>query len=121
MVLISASGGASVLELHRPPPGLIDQAALAKDPLFEALHLDASTRTVLAFIRADPVGYVRTLLPLGAHSIGLQGRNDPGTYWPLLVACLVYAASFALRRVRQRWVWPIHAFVFSHLVVLMLF
>src|SRR5437868_14909325 len=60
-------------------------------------------------------------MPLGAHSIGLQGRNDPGIYWPLLVCCLVYVASFTLRRVRERSVWPIHAFVFSHLVVLMLF
>ena len=121
LVLISSSGGASLLEFHRPPAGLIDQAALAKDPLYEALHLDTSTRTVLAFIRADPRGYLATLLPLGAHSIGLQGRNDPGIYWPLFLTCLTDALSFALVRVRRLWVWPIHAFVISHLVVLMLF
>ena len=58
--------GASLLEFHRPPPGLIDQAALQTDPLFEALRLDSNTRTVLAFLRQDPLGYARTLLPLGA-------------------------------------------------------
>ncbi|HET6316095.1 MAG TPA: glycosyltransferase family 39 protein, partial [Chloroflexota bacterium] len=121
LVAISSSGGASLLEFHRPPAGLVDGAALARDPLFEALHLDTSTRTVLAFVRADPGGYVATLLPLGAHSVGLRGRNDPGVHWALLVTCLAYVAAFALRRTRRLWVWPIHAFVFSHLVVLMLF
>ena len=121
LVAISSSGGASLLEFHRPPPGLLDQDAVQKDPLFEALHLDAQTRTVVAFVRADPRGYLATLLPLGAHSIGLQGRNDPGVYWPLFVTVLLYGASFALRGVRRLHVWPIHAFVASHLAILMLF
>ena len=121
VVPISSSGGASLLEFHRPPPGLIDQAALQKDPLYEALHLDTQTRTVVAFVRADPGGYLATLLPLGAHSIGLQGRNDPGIYWPLFVTTLLYLASFGLKRVREKHVWPIHAFVGTHLLVLMLF
>ena len=64
LVPISNSGGASLLEFHRPPPGLIDQADLATDPLYEALHLDTQTRTVVAFARADPRGYLATLLPL---------------------------------------------------------
>ena len=55
-VPISASGGASLLEFHRPPPGLVDPAAIQADPLFEALRLDTSTRTVLAFARQDPSG-----------------------------------------------------------------
>src|SRR5262249_28784974 len=42
LVPISSSGGASLLEFHRPPPGLIDQAAIEHDPLYDALHLDAS-------------------------------------------------------------------------------
>ena len=121
-VPISSSGGASLLEFHRPPPGLIDQSALQHDPLFDALHLDIQTRTVLAFMRADPRGYLATLAPLGAHSLGLQGRNDPGLYWPLLITVLAYlTASFSLRRTRQLRVWPIHAFVATHLLVLMLF
>jgi hypothetical protein len=120
-VPISSSGGASLLEFHRPPPGLIDQAVLQKDPLFETLHLDPQTRTVLAFIRADPRGYLATLLPLGAHSVGLQGRNDPGIYWPLLVTSLLYLLSFGLKATRRLHVWPIHAFVATHLLVLMLF
>jgi Dolichyl-phosphate-mannose-protein mannosyltransferase len=121
LVPISSSGGASLLEFHRPPPGLIDQSAIDHDPLFDALHLDASTRTVIAFIRADPRGYAATLLPLGAHSIGLPGRNDPGIYWPLLVTVLLYAASFGLRRTRRLHAWPIHVFVFTHVLVLTLF
>ena len=121
LVPITSGGGASLLEFHRPPPGLLDQAALQTDPLFEALHLDMQTRTVVAFMRADPRGYLATLVPPGAHSLGLQGRNDPGVYWPLLVTVLLYAASFALRGVRRLHVWPIHAFVASHLVILMLF
>ena len=44
---------------------------------------------MLAFVRADPRGYLATLLPLGAHSVGLQGRNDPGIYWPLLAGAQV--------------------------------
>ncbi|MCA1647918.1 MAG: hypothetical protein LC797_21460 [Chloroflexi bacterium] len=120
-VPISSSGGASLLEFHRPPPGLIDQAALAGDSLYDALHLDDQTRTVLAFMRADPGGYLATLLPLGAHSIGLAGRNDPGIYWPLLATSLLYLLSFALRATWRLQVWPIHAFVATHLLVLMLF
>ena len=38
---------------------------------------------------------------LGAHSLGLQGRNDPGVYWPLFATVLLYVASFALRRTRR--------------------
>jgi hypothetical protein len=122
LVPISASGGASLLEFHRPPPGLIDQAALQRDPLFEALHLDSSSRTVLAFVRADPVGYLRTWLPLGAHSLGLPGRNPAsGVYWPLVIVVVLYVAALALPRARRRQVWPIHAFVASHLLILMLF
>jgi Dolichyl-phosphate-mannose-protein mannosyltransferase len=120
-VPISASGGASLLEFHRPPPGLINQGALQNDPLFNALHLDAQTRTVVAFARQDPAGYVATLLPLAAHSLGLQGRNDPGVYWPLFVTVVLYVAGFGLKSVRRLYVWPIHAFVLSHLLVLMLF
>jgi hypothetical protein len=121
MVPISSSGGASLLEFHRPPAGLIDQAALQQDPLYEALHLDTQTRTVLAFARADPRAYFATWLPLGAHSIGLQGRTDPGVYWPLFLTTLVYLASFGLARTRRLHIWPIHAFVATHLLVLMLF
>ncbi|MDQ6671618.1 MAG: hypothetical protein M3069_12875 [Chloroflexota bacterium] len=121
VVPISSSGGASLLEFHRPPPGLIDPAALQHDPVYEALHLDTQTRTVVAFARADPRAYLATLLPLGAHSIGLQGRNDPGIYWPLLLTTLLYLFSFAFRHTRRLQVWPIHAFVATHLLVLMLF
>jgi Dolichyl-phosphate-mannose-protein mannosyltransferase len=121
VVPISSSGGASLLEFHRPPSGLVDPAGLTKDPLYEALHLDTQTRTVVAFVRADPGGYLATLLPLGAHSVGLQGRNDPGIYWPLFLTTLLYVASFAFHRTRQVQVWPIHAFVATHLLVLMLF
>jgi 4-amino-4-deoxy-L-arabinose transferase-like glycosyltransferase len=121
LVPISSGAGASLLEFHRPPPGLVDPSALQKDPLFEALHLDQQTRTVLAFIRADPRGYLATLVPLGAHSVGLQGRNDPGVYYPLLLTVLLYLASFVFRRTRALHVWPIHAFVATHLVVLVLF
>jgi hypothetical protein len=121
LVPISSSGGASLLEFHRPPAGLIEPAALEHDPLSDALHLDEPTRTVVAFVRADPRGYVATLLPLGAHSIGLQGRNDQGIYWPLLISVLLYSASFGLPRTRKLHVWPIHAFVGTHLLVLMLF
>lgn len=120
-VPISSSGGASLLEFHRPPPGLLDVAQLQNDALSNALHLDESARTVLAFARKDAGGYLKTLLPLGAHSVGLQGRNDPGVYWPLLATCLVYAASFLLRRTRRLHVWPVHAFVGTHLLILMLF
>ncbi len=120
-VPISSSGGASLLEFHRPPAGLIDQSAIDHDPLYDSLHLDQSTRTVVAFARADPGGYLATLLPLGAHSIGLQGRNDPGVYWPLLATVVLYVVSFGLRRTRKLHVWPIHAFVGTHLLVLMLF
>ncbi|HEY0582316.1 MAG TPA: glycosyltransferase family 39 protein, partial [Chloroflexota bacterium] len=120
-VPISSSGGASLLEFHRPPPGLIDPTSLERDPLFQALRLDTQTRTVLAFVRADPGGYLATLLPLGAHSVGLQGRNDPGIYWPLFVTTLLYLASFALARTRRLHVWPIHVFIGTHLLVLMLF
>jgi 4-amino-4-deoxy-L-arabinose transferase-like glycosyltransferase len=122
LVPISASGGASLLEFHRPPPGLIDQTGLQRDPLFEALHLDTSTRTVVAFARADPLGYLRTWLPLGAHSLGLPGRNPAsGVYWPLLIVVVLYVAALALPRARRRRVWPIHAFVAGHMLVLMLF
>jgi hypothetical protein len=121
LVPISSSGGASLLEFHRPPAGLIDQSALDKDTLFNALHLDQSTRTVVAFVEKDPGGYVATLLPLGAHSIGLNGRNDPGIYWPLFVTFLLYLASFSLRATRRLHVWPIHAFIATHLLILMLF
>ena len=121
LVPISSSGGASLLEFHRPPPGLIDPAELQRDPLYEALHLDPQTRTVIAFVRADPGGYLATLVPLAAHSVGLQGRNDPGVYWPLLVTSLLYLASLALKRSRRLHVWPIHAFVGTHLLLLMLF
>jgi hypothetical protein len=120
-VPISSSGGASLLEFHRPPAGLIDQAGIEHDPLYDALHLDQPTRTVVAFARADPGGYLATLLPLGAHAIGLQGRNDPGVYWPLFITFLVYLGSFGLSRTRKLHVWPIHAFVGTHLLVLMLF
>ena len=121
LVPITSGGGASLLEFHRPPAGLIDQGAVETDPLFNALHLDSQTRTVVAFARADPRGYVATLLPLAAHSLGLQGRNDPGVYWPLWLTVLLYVASFGLRQTRRLHVWPIHAFVATHLVVLMLF
>src|SRR5216683_4782249 len=104
-----------------PPAGLIDQAALQKDPLYEALHLDSQTRTVLAFVRADPRSYLATLVPLGAHSVGLQGRNDPGISWPLLATSLLYLLSFGLKATRRLHVWPIHTFVATHLLVLMLF
>jgi hypothetical protein len=121
LVPISASGGASLLEFHRPPAGLIDPAALQRDPLFEALHLDTSTRTVVAFARQDPLGYLATWLPLGAHSLGLPGRTGSGVYWPLLVVVLSYLVAFGLRRTRRVHVWLIHAFVASHLLILMLF
>ncbi len=121
LVPISASGGASLLEFHRPPPGLVDANALQRDPLFEALRLDASTRTVLAFARQDPLGYFTTWLPLGAHALGLPGRTGGGVYWPLLGVVVLYLASFALRSVRRTPVWPIHAFIASDLLVLMLF
>jgi hypothetical protein len=120
-VPISSSGGASLLEFHRPPPGLIDQQALQNDPLSNALHLDLPTRTVVAFARSDPRGYLATLLPLAAHSVGLQGRSDPGVYWPLLATTLLYLGSFALRRTRRLHVWPVHAFVGTHLLILALF
>lgn len=116
-VPISSSGGASLLEFHRPPPGLIDQSDLENNPL----HLDTNTRTVLTFIQKAPAGYLTTLLPLGAHSIGLQGRNDPGVYWPLFLTCLLYLASFGLPRTRRLHVWLVHAFVGTHLLILMLF
>ncbi|MBV9894213.1 MAG: hypothetical protein JO020_08585 [Chloroflexi bacterium] len=120
-VPISSSGGASLLEFHRPPAGLIDQAALQQNAAYNALHLDTSTRTVVEFARKDPAGYLGTLLPLGAHSIGLQGRNDPGVSWPLLLTCALYVGSLAFKRTRRLHVWPVHAFVGTHLLVLMLF
>jgi hypothetical protein len=120
-VPISSSGGASLLEFHRPPPGLVDQQALQNDPLFNALGLDPPTRTVLAFARSDPWGYLATLLPQAAHGVGLQGRNDPGVYWPLLITTLLYLGSFSLGRTRRLHVWPVHAFVGTHLVILALF
>ena len=54
LVPISSSGGASLLEFHRPSPGLIDPSALQQDGFYDALHRDEQTRTVLAFVRADP-------------------------------------------------------------------
>src|SRR5204863_8092420 len=57
----------------------------------------------------------------GAHSFGLPCRSGSGIYWPLLLVGLTYLLSFGLRSTRRLCVWPIHAFVATHLLVLMLF
>jgi hypothetical protein len=122
-VLVSSSGGYSLLEFHRPPPGLIDPATIKADPVFSFLHLDEPTRTVIAFARQDPLGYLAALLPLGAHSIGLPGARlgSIGVQWGVLLAFALYVAAFAIPRVRRRHVWLLHTFVLSHLALMMLF
>ena len=71
-VPISSSAGASLLEFHRPPPGLIDASALQADPLYNALHLDQQTRTVIAF--ASPVSAFPSWVSSTWRSMGSPAR-----------------------------------------------
>lgn len=121
-VLIASSGGASLLEFHRPPRGF-DLSGIKSDPLYQAVHLDASTRTVVEFARKDPIGYVGTLVPLAGHTIGVTGlrQGAPSVYWGFLATFLVYLGGFAFRRARRLDVWLVHAFVATHLLVMAFF
>ena len=73
-----------------------------------AADLHVGPADVIWVVNVYQIALVATLLPLGAHSLGLRGRNDPGTYWPLFLTTLLYVASFGLRRPRARHVRVAH-------------
>lgn len=122
VVLIASSAGNNLLAGHQLPAEL-NLDGIRTDPLYNALRLDAPTRTVLELLRQDPAGYFATWLPNGAHSVGLTGvrRGDGSVYWGFLGTFLLYLLAFLLPRVRRRDVWLLHLFVVTHLVVMMAF
>ena len=117
----AASGGASLLEFHRPPPGLIDPAALQRDPLYEALHLeriDADRASRLsAPIRSATSGRCCRSARTASDCRVATIRASTGRCWSR--RCSTWRVS--PRPTRRLHVWPIHAFVATHLLVLMLF
>src|SRR5262249_15443793 len=48
-------------------------------------------------------------------------RGDGSVYWGFLLTFLLYVASFALPRARRLDAWLVHAFVLTHLLVMMMF
>lgn len=124
LVVAAATAGETLVGGIHAPPRSMDLSGAAKNPVYEALKLDQNTRVLLEFIRQDPVGYFSTWVPNGAYSIGLTGvrRNDGTVYWGLFGTVLLYLASTLLvPRTRQVAAWPVHAFIWTHFIVLMAF
>jgi hypothetical protein len=71
-VPITSSAGANLWETHRPSDK-VDLSRIDKDPLYERLGLDRTTREVVEFIRQDPMGYVGTLVPMFLFAVGVVG------------------------------------------------
>lgn len=122
VVLIASSGSINLVLTHQPPPEL-DLSSMKTDPLYEALKLDTYTRTALEYMRRDPVRYFGGWLQNAAFAVGLTGFftkfGYPQVRWEFLAICSLYLLAFALRATRRLETWLVHAFVGSHLLVLM--
>ncbi|MFN8632483.1 MAG: glycosyltransferase family 39 protein [Chloroflexota bacterium] len=123
VVPITSSAGANLWETHRPS-SKVDLSRIDRDPLYERLGLDRTTREVLEFARQDPAGYVGTLVPMFLFAVGVQGA--PSGSWDvqplLLVMCLAYLfVSLLWRPARALPTWFLHAFVWSHLAQMTVF
>ncbi len=122
LVFITSSAGQNLLGDHGPPRGF-DLGDVDSNPVYEALRLDHETRTVVEYARRDPGGYLLTWLVNGTYSIGWTTfrRSDGSVYWGFLVTFATYVAAFLLPRARRLEVWLLHAFVATHLLVMMAF
>ena len=122
-VPITSSAGANLWETHRPSEK-VDLSRIDRDPLYESLNLDRTTREVIEFIRQDPAGYVGTLAPMFLYAVGVVGavsgswQIHPGLFG-MWVTYLVVTA--ALPRARTLPTWFLHAFIWSHLAQMTVF
>ncbi|MCC7368452.1 MAG: glycosyltransferase family 39 protein [Chloroflexi bacterium] len=122
-VPITSSAGANLWEAHRPS-AKVDLSRVDKDPLYERLGLDRTTREVVEFIRQDPVGYVGTLVPMFLYAVGVVGavsgswQIHPGLFGLWVGYLLV---TLLLPRARALPTWFVHAFIWSHLAQMTVF
>jgi 4-amino-4-deoxy-L-arabinose transferase-like glycosyltransferase len=123
VVPITSSAGANLWETHRPS-SKVDLDRIDKDPLYERLGLDRTTREVVEFIRQDPAGYVGTLVPMFLFAVGVRGAVV-GTWdvQPILFGLwLAYlVVTLAFRPARTQRTWFVHAFIWSHLAQMTIF
>jgi hypothetical protein len=121
--LVATNGGATLLLAHRPTDD-VRLSGVDEDPLYDALKLDRPTREVVEFIRQDPGGYVRTLVPLGLYSIGVSGAVEgfpPLAPDILLITGLYVLAVVWLPDARTLRTAPLHLFIVIHLAIMVTF
>ncbi len=122
-VPITSSAGANLWETHRPS-SKVDLSRIDRDPLYERLQLDRTTREVVEFIRQDAAGYVGTLVPMFLFAVGVQGAVV-GTWdvQPILFGLWVtyLLASLAMPCARTLPTLFLHAFIWSHLAQMTIF
>jgi hypothetical protein len=122
-VPITSSAGANLWETHRPS-AKVDLSRIDRDPVYESLGLDRTTREVVEFIRQDPAGYIGTLIPMFLYAVGVVGavtggwQVHPGLFGLWIGYLLVTAL---LPRARALPTWFLHAFILSHLAQMTIF
>ena len=127
-----ATNGMATMELAHPLTERVRLEGTEKTPLYRALRLDESVIRYVEFLRQDPLGYAATLVPLGLYALGLPGMLEPGSAvrWELLGLVGLYGAyalglgrPLAGRRFRLALAptWLLHAFIWLHFGVMMVF
>jgi len=122
-VLITSSAGANLWETHRPS-AKVDLSRIDRDPFYERLGLDRTTREVAEFIRQDPAAYLGTLAPMFLYAVGVVGavtgtwQVHPGLFGMWLAYLVV---TVLMHRARALPTWFLHAFIWSHLAQMTIF
>jgi hypothetical protein len=121
--LVATNGGATLLLAHQPTDR-VRLGGVDRDPLYNALRLDRQTREVVEFARQDPLGYARTLVPLGLYALGISGAVEgfPPVAPDILALSVLYlAALIGLPDARSLRAAPLRLFVGLHLAIMVTF
>jgi hypothetical protein len=121
--LVASSGGVNLQKLHRPTPKV--RLAMAQDRWFAPYIHDAPTRETVEFVLQDPLGYAQSCQLLAAYTLGYGAAIDESqiAVWPeLILLNLLYLGAIVLlgpaRSLRSA---PLHAFITTHFLTMVIF
>lgn len=123
VAFLPESTSTNIYEVHRPSPK-VNLSRVDRDPLYNRLGFDRRTREVAEFIRQDPLGYAATLVPQGLYAIGFTGPalgTSQVQYELVVLTALYLAGLLVIPAARRAPAWPLHAFVGTHFLQMMVF
>ncbi len=122
-VLFATNAGVTMQMAHRPTKK-VNLKEGDNNPLYRALHLDPGVRKMLEFMRQDPLGYLEASRPLAVYTLGFaraMNKRD-STHWLLVALNLLYLGGIALeRRARGALALPLHGFILTHFLAMVVF